>query len=101
MLQLKETENIIFSLMAPCNEMGISVSSQAISRRHLHSKSEVEIRVTYNMQKYQEIRNERDFGMETLWSCIGGYLGLFVGYSLLSLLDKSYDCLMLCFKTKH
>ena len=99
MLQLQETEDIISSFIAPCNEMGISVSSQAMARRRSPSNSAVEIRVTYKMQKYQEIRNEKDFGMETLWSSIGGYLGLFVGYSLLSLLDKGYDCLMLCFKT--
>ena len=101
MLQLKETENLISSFMAPCNEMGISVSSQAIARRQLNSKSSVEIKLTYNMQKYQEIRNERDFGMETLWSCIGGYLGLFIGYGVLDMLDKGYDCLLFCFKTKN
>ena len=40
---------------------------------------------------YQEIVNERDFGFESFWSSVGGFVGIFLGYSLLEfpdLLDK-------------
>ena len=59
-----------------------------------------ELGFTYSMTKYHEIRNERDFGMESVWSCIGGYIGLFIGCSLLSLLDDGYDLLLFWFKAK-
>ena len=98
-LQLEETESILASLPTPCNEMEISVTSGS-NRNNPNKTGEntVDIAFAYNMKTYQEIRNERDFGMESLWSCIGGYIGLFVGCSLLSLLDDGYDLLLYFFK---
>lgn len=95
-LQLKETESIVASLPTPCNEMEISVTSE--SNPYKSGDNTVDIAFAYKMKTYQEIRNERDFGMESLWSCIGGYIGLLVGCSLLSLLDDGYDLLMYFFK---
>ena len=34
---------------------------------------------------FQEIDNVRDFTLESCWSAIGGFVGIFVGYSLLQL----------------
>ena len=97
-IQLNETESILASLPTPCNEMEISVTSGS-NRNNPNKTGEntVDIAFAYNMKTYQEIRNERDFGMESLWSCIGGYIGLFVGCSLLSLLDDGYDLLLYFF----
>lgn len=36
-------------------------------------------------EMYQEIDNVRDFTLESCWSAIGGFVGIFVGYSLLQL----------------
>ena len=36
---------------------------------------------------YQEIINVRDFGFESFWSGIGGFVGIFLGYSLLQIPD--------------
>ena len=33
-------------------------------------------------KSYQEIINEREFGLESLWSTVGGFIGIFVGTSL-------------------
>ena len=33
-------------------------------------------------ETYQEIVNERDFGIDSLWSTVGGFIGIFVGTSL-------------------
>ena len=33
-------------------------------------------------RNYEEIINERDFGFESLWSTVGGFVGIFVGTSL-------------------
>ena len=36
----------------------------------------------YMEKTYQEIVNERDFGIDSLWSTVGGFVGIFVGTSL-------------------
>ena len=36
---------------------------------------------------YQEIVNVRDFGFESFWSGVGGFVGIFLGYSLLQIPD--------------
>ena len=33
-------------------------------------------------KSYEEIINEREFGLESLWSTVGGFVGIFVGTSL-------------------
>ena len=45
------------------------------------------ITFTYKEDEYQEIENIRAFGMEALWSGIGGFVGIFLGYSTMQLPD--------------
>ena len=98
-IYLKETESILASLPVPCNEMEISATSGInVHRDAARQTPGPELGFTYSMTKYHEIRNERDFGMESVWSCIGGYIGLFIGCSLLSLLDDGYELLFVWFK---
>jgi len=47
-------------------------------------------RFVYQMEDYQEIRNLKDYGLDNLWSNIGGFLGIFIGYSLVNLLTDGY-----------
>ena len=91
---MMETESILSSFIEPCNEMAITVTSEAEANKKLNKGYDVQVRFTYNMRKYQEIKNDRDFGMESLWSYIGGYVGLFIGCSLLSLLDDAFAILI-------
>ena len=93
-IQMIETEDIISSFIEPCNEMAITVTSEVEANKKLNKGYDVQVRFTYNMRKYQEIKNERDFGMESLWSYIGGYVGLFIGCSLLSILDDAFAILI-------
>ena len=97
--QLIETKRIISSLTAPCNEMEISITPEVkITPRKPRKSYDAILEFSFNMQKYQEIRNVRDFGMDSAWSSIGGYVGLFIGCSLLSLLDDGFDLLLSSFK---
>ena len=41
----------------------------------------------YKDKLYQEIVNVRDFGLGSFWSNVGGFTGIFIGYSLLDLYD--------------
>ena len=43
----------------------------------------VELNVKYEAVGFREIRNYRAFGLLSLWSQIGGFIGMFLGYSLL------------------
>ena len=96
--QIKVKEEILSSFTAPCNEIGsIIVNSKEKTRKTHLSKNEALVKINYNIKKYQEIRNEEDFGLGSLWSYIGGYVGIFVGYSLLNLLDDCFDLFSYCF----
>ena len=49
------------------------------------SKMSVKIRIEYAMKGYKKATNNRAFGILNLWSQIGGFVGMFLGYSLLQL----------------
>ena len=50
-----------------------------LKRQHVWLILEFRIRENF----YQEILNVRDFGVDDLWGNIGGYVGIFCGYSIL------------------
>ena len=105
--QIQMKESIASSFRLPCNEMvvnhftkeGQMFRTNTIkdkTRKYTDLKLEetdVVLKFSYPMQKYEEVRNVRDFGMESLFSYIGGYVGLFLGYCLLSLLDDLFELL--------
>ena len=80
----------------PCNEMKLTVTYDQqklddhwltfLADGHNPSSPSVEellsIEFRYLDQNYQEIINEREFGIESLWSTVGGFVGIFVGTSL-------------------
>ena len=45
----------------------------------------LKIVIRYSTEIYQEISNIRDYNLDTLWSSVGGFIGIFLGYSLLQL----------------
>ena len=92
--------DILDSVMAPCNEMRTRVNIKPIDQltkwlnQLLNLKdNEVFLRFDYLTDDYQELKNERDFDMEMLWSGIGGFLGIFAGYGLLQVLVGVLDCI--------
>ena len=52
---------------------------------------ELKVSISYSTETYQEINNVRDYDLETLWSSIGGFIGIFIGYSLLQVADLFDD----------
>ena len=44
--------------------------------------SNLELNFEYRSDQYLEIKNIRDFGLLSLWSGIGGFVGIFLGYSM-------------------
>ena len=49
------------------------------------------VKIIYTESFYQEIRNDRAFSFVSLFSTAGGYLGLFLGYSLLQIPELLKD----------
>ena len=63
----------------PCEEITVSTSVD------LQYGNDLNINFQYRTDQYLEITNKRDFGVTNLWSSIGGFVGIFLGYSLLQL----------------
>ena len=77
----------------PCNEMMVVTNILKEPGRRKEEKSVdldtrkwttyLDISFIMGSEMFQEITNVRDFGKESCWSGIGGFIGLFMGYSIL------------------
>ena len=54
-----------------------------------NAKIKNQLRIDFNFltKKYEEVQNLREYGMDSLWAEVGGYIGIFLGYSLLQVVD--------------
>ena len=73
--------NVLDQLHPPCSEMTMISSIDTMNGSHL------ELKFQYRNDKYWEIRNTRDFGITSLWSGVGGFVGIFLGFSLFQLVE--------------
>jgi hypothetical protein len=69
----------------PCVEMQIPVNVRSVIVNG--NKGDFSFVVSYTAEEYQEITNVRGFNLMTLWSNAGGYVGIFLGYSLLQVAE--------------
>ena len=65
----------------PCNDMSLVTTSR------VESMSANGMELWYLPDRYEESINRRDFEFEMFWSSVGGFLGMFLGWSLLQLPD--------------
>ena len=83
---IQRTFNISYDV--PCVKM-INVVTSNWRRKlktHLVNNKDVSlIKLEYRERHYQEIKYAEDFGFESFWSGLGGYVGIFLGYSLLQI----------------
>ena len=77
-------KNILESYDPPCVSMNALVLP---FQQELPAGSDTEIQFVYAARSYQEIRNQEEFGFESFWSSVGGFIGIFMGYSLLQIPD--------------
>ena len=82
---IKRTEKTMARYKKPCNYMEASVAITQQPRITERVDNIVFVELYYMKNLYQEITNFRDFGFESFWSSVGGFVGIFVGYSLLQL----------------
>ena len=94
---------IVSSFLPPCNEMAVNVNvkeneiekvEKAKPNKKMDDEKRITMKIIYMMQKYQEIKNEKELSFEMLWSSIGGFVGMFIGYSMLQFLDNGLDWIL-------
>ena len=69
----------------PCIDMYSSTVWNFVAAAHSTSINQTTIRFLYKDKYYQEIEYLSDFGPESFLSNFGGFVGIFLGYSLLQL----------------
>ena len=79
----------------PCEEMLVVTNIMKERGRRRKEKymdkntkkfvSYLDLQFIQGSEMFQQIDNVQDFGVESCWSAIGGFVGIFVGYSLMQL----------------
>ena len=65
-----------------CTSMDILViQSKAFRAEDKH----ITIKISYEKNQYQETENVQDFSFESFFSSLGGFIGIFLGYSMLQI----------------
>ena len=67
----------------PCDKMTVSANIERTKTDGKYADKLMLLRFHFVSEDYQEIVNLRDFGFEAFWSSIGGFMGMFLGYSCL------------------
>ena len=82
---IENYKDIQLSYQPPC--VSLSVLTTHEKRRPEHQNYTV-VKFEYKDRFYQEIENTRAFSFESFWSAVGGFVGIFIGYSLQQLPDS-------------
>lgn len=80
---IQNISSIISKDPLPCNEMAISSTIQNKMLADSEIPGRIHIFIRYATLQYQQIINVRDFDFDSMFSAIGGFVGIFLGCSLL------------------
>ena len=75
----KHTDNGTNLYIGPCNQMTTSASVTQFD----FNDNNMLIGFSYFIEEYRLTYNRRAFSFESLWSAIGGFVGMFLGFGLL------------------
>ena len=78
-----EWENVMAQHSQPCIDMYNIVGWNWQDVEGTQKSDEIQIKFYYHEQYYQELEYLPDFDLETFISNIGGFVGIFLGYSLM------------------
>ena len=76
----------------------IVTTSNALTRianRWRKRKFDLKFNLEYSVNTYKETLNKKAFDLASLWSQIGGFIGIFLGYSLLQIPQLAGDVIEL------
>ena len=83
---IKSLSKNLSNLTLPCNTMILSMGVVAESLRRRKEYYQM-ISIVYSTSQYQEIINVKDFDFDSMFSAMGGFVGIFLGHSLLQFGD--------------
>ena len=83
----KYKSRIFDSYWQPCNYMTILTGLLQTNAESTYKSMFLVLEFVYRDEFYQEIVNLKEFGFESFWSGVGGFVGIFLGYSLLQIPD--------------
>ena len=72
----------------PCVEMNTMV---IVNKDVPQEKDQLKIVIRYTEDVYQQIENIQDVSFETFFSAVGGFVGIFLGYSFLQIPEMFDD----------
>ena len=78
----KNVHEVFHQYMPPCTRMRILSSIKFLDH---YEKEKIRIDFRYLSKEFEAIQNVRDFDLESLVGNIGGYVGMFLGVSLLQI----------------
>ena len=90
----KHTDNGTNLYTGPCNQMGITAS---VTQSDLKEENLV-LGFSYVVEEYRETYNRRAFSFKSLWSAIGGFIGMFLGCGLLQVQITLFNLITLKLK---
>ena len=75
------TNEVFRNFTKPCSKMILFNNLNYVA--YEKSPDVLKVKFRFREEFYQEILNSRGFGMDDLWASVGGYVGIFCGYSVL------------------
>ena len=78
---LMNKDEILSLYDQPCNYMKVSVGAL----QQPYYPNYILLELAYMDESYQEFINAREFDIESFWAGVGGFVGMFLGYSLLQI----------------
>ena len=81
---IQNYKTVLRSYLAPCTQMEILGK---FDREEDNEWDDPRIKVTYEETDYEEMKNTKSFNFESFVSGVGGFIGIFLGYSILQIPD--------------
>ena len=81
---IKNSSLVMNSYNQPCIEMMVPINLIEDRNPYLLPGYLI-LTIPYATEMFQEIQNVNDFDIQSLWSSVGGFVGIFLGYSLLQI----------------
>ena len=78
---INNLEDIFDKNEKPCEEMTIQTRDMADGK--VKPSKDIIISFLYTDRFYETVEYERSFGFESFWSGVGGFVGIFLGYSMM------------------
>ena len=79
-----DTNNVTKHYLQPCNHLTTEVRvTKEVKDVRSRKNYRLRFQINYNTEMYRESINRKSCTLGNLWSSIGGFIGIFLGYSLM------------------